>query len=160
MARRWSSATVTPWRPWQSSLPPSHRRATSFSSSSGVVLNTAPLALFGGALNVGEMYSGTLINDLFAVVERAETFARLRHVRHADPRSPEPPSNACHCKTERSESEQFPQALRLSPADWNLGLLLVVHAQLVGALEPGNDFANAVDVHQVGAVRPPKKIRV
>jgi len=59
-----------------------------------------------------------------------------------------------------SEPEQFPQPLGLSPANRNLGLLLVVHAQLIGAFEPGNDFADAIDIHQVGAMRPPKKIRV
>jgi len=112
--------------------------------SSGVVLNTAPPFLGGDH----EMHSGMLINDLFALVERIQMLAKR-----------------CHCGAETthqesSESEQFPQPFGLSPADRNLGLLLVVHAQLVGALEPGNDFANAVDVHQVGAVRPPKKIRV
>ena len=98
------------------------------------------------------MYSGTLINDLFAIVERTYTAARMH--------SAEPEPNVCHCTNESSESEQFPQPLGLSSADWNLSLLLVVHAQLVRALEPRDDFANAVDVYQVGAVRPPKKIRV
>ena len=98
------------------------------------------------------MYSGTLINDLFAIVERAHAGSCTQ--------SAEPQPNVCHCTNESSESEQFPQSLRLSPADWNLSLLLVVHAQLVRALEPRDDFADAVDVYQVGAVRPPKKIRV
>jgi len=61
---------------------------------------------------------------------------------------------------ERSEPEQFPQALGLSAANRNLGLLLVVHSQLIGTLEPRNDFANAVDIHQVGTVGSPEKIRV
>ena len=61
---------------------------------------------------------------------------------------------------ERSEPEQFPQALGLSAANRNLGLLLVVHSQLIGTLEPWNDFANAVDIHQVGTVGSPEKIRV
>src|ERR1039457_7162166 len=101
------------------------------------------------------MYSGTLINDLFAAVERAETFARLRQLRNPDSRTSraEAQAQACHCSRKRSEPEQFPQPFRLSSANWNLGLLLVVHPQLVGAFEPGNDFADAVDVHQVGAVR-------
>ena len=106
------------------------------------------------------MFTGTLINDLFDAVERAQA--------DAGPRHNEPPANAGQCAREksdsrsesRSEPEQFPQPLRLSPADWNLGLLLIVHAQLVRALEPRDDFADAVDVYQVGAVRPPEKIRV
>ena len=53
--------------------------------------------------------------------------------------------------------EQLPQSLGLSPADWNLALLFIVHAQLVRTLEPGHDFPNAVNIHQVGAVRPPKQ---
>ena len=39
------------------------------------------------------------------------------------------------------QSEEFAQAFGLSPADGNFGLFLVVHAQLVGTLEPGDDFA-------------------
>ena len=53
--------------------------------------------------------------------------------------------------------EQLSQSLGLSPADWNLALLFIVHAQLVRALEPGHDFANAINVHQVGTVRPPEQ---
>jgi hypothetical protein len=63
------------------------------------------------------MHSGTLINDLFAVVERVEMFAKRRLGAAA----------SAQC----SESEQFPQPFGLSAADRNLGLLLVVHAQLV-----------------------------
>ena len=102
-------------------------------------------AIFGRG---DEMHSGTLIKDLFDVVERVEMFAGRRYGAVA---------SAHH---ENSESEQFPQPFGLSPADRNLGLLLVVHPQLIGTLEPGNDFPDPVDVHQVGAVRPPKKIRV
>ena len=93
-----------------------------------------------------------LINDLFAAVERAQAGART-------PRAEAQP-NSGYRAGEKSESKQFPQPPGLSPADWNLGLLLVVHAQLVRALEPRNDFADAVDVHQVRTVRPPEKIRV
>jgi hypothetical protein len=35
-------------------------------------------------------------------------------------------------------------------------LLLVVHAQLVRTLEPGDNFADTVDVHQVGPMSPPE----
>src|SRR6266567_7954428 len=105
------------------------------------------------------MYSGTLINDLSSVVERAFDNARPPQVLHAGSRTvnAEPPASICHCTRESSESEQFPQSLGLGPADWNLGLLLVIHAQLVRALEPRNNFADAIDIYQVGAVRPPEK---
>jgi hypothetical protein len=115
--------------------------------------------------NVEVMYSGTLINDLFAVVERAYAertrIAQTQVVRaHGDSRTPHAEPVACQCGGKSLEPEQFPQPPGLSPADWNLCLFLVVHAQLVRALEPGNDFADAVDVHQVGAVSPPKQIRI
>src|ERR1700722_16632367 len=54
------------------------------------------------------------------------------------------------------EAEEFAQAFGLGPADRNLGLLFVVHAELVGALEPGDYFLNAVDVDQKGAVGAPE----
>ena len=108
------------------------------------------------------MYKGTLITDLLAEVERAENFARRSLSEAANARAR---GNAAEPNGERggkktSETEQFPQTLGLSPAYWNLGLLLVVHAQLVRAFEPGDNLTDAVDVHQVGAMRPPKKIRV
>jgi hypothetical protein len=98
------------------------------------------------------MYSGKLIDDLFALAERAQAASRTSGA--------EPQAKAFTSAKESSEPEKFAQSLRLSPADWYLGLLLIVHAQLVRALEPRNDFANPVDVHQVGAVRPPEKIRI
>ena len=58
------------------------------------------------------------------------------------------------------ESEEFAQALGLGPADGNFSLLFVVHPQLVRALEPGDDFLDAVDVDQVRAVRAPEKIGI
>ena len=61
------------------------------------------------------MHSGTLIKDLFEVVERVLMLAKRNHG------APE----SAH--RESSESEQFPQPFGLSPADRNLGLLLVVH---------------------------------
>ena len=117
------------------------------------------------------MYKGTLINDLWSAVEAAAEKAQCAATKGAGHSSPEPQadvrSNFCNNarnnsrnNKEDSESEQFPQALRLSPADWNLCLLLVIHAQLVRALEPGHDFADAVDVHQVRAMRPPEKFRI
>src|SRR6266581_502913 len=111
-------------------------------------------------MDLQEMYSGTLINDLFAVVERACRGDQPPQVLHAGSRtlSAEPLPRICHCTRESSESEQFPQSLGLGAADWNLGLLLVIHAQLIRALEPRNNFADAIDIYQIGAVRPPEKI--
>jgi len=129
-----------------------------------VVLKTDPRQPFGRDRS---MYKGTLINDLWSAVEAAAEKAQCAAAKGASHSSPEPRadvrSNFCNNsrnKNEDSESEQFPQALRLSPADWNLCLLLVIHAQLVRALEPGHDFADAVDVHQVRAMRPPEKFRI
>jgi hypothetical protein len=160
MGRRWSFVTAPRWRLWQFDPSPlAPEDGSLFPPSSGVVLNTAP-PLFSAEMM--RMYSGTLIDDLFAVVERAQNSAKPPLTPSAESRvpRPEPQAAVCHCTRESSESEQFPQPLGLSPADWNLALLLVVHTQLIRALEPGNDFADAVDVHQVGAVRPPEKIRV
>ena len=109
------------------------------------------------------MYAGTLIEDLFAVVGRAEDFAR--RLNDETPRTQpaeahasraERPSDVCQCKKGNSEPEQLAESLGLSPADRDLGLLLVIHAQLVRAFEPGNDFADTVDIHQVGAMSPPE----
>ena len=121
------------------------------------------------------MYSGMLINDLFAMAERAAVNHNRTDgsavERNALPRAKaesldlsstpgkEAQATSCH-GGQSSESEQLPQPFGLSPADWNLGLLLVVHAQLVRALEPRDDFSDSVGIHQVGAVRPPKQIRV
>src|ERR1700680_3346275 len=97
------------------------------------------------------MLSGTPIEDMFALVEGHQGFVSPR----ADPQA-----DLGQCSRESSEAEQFPQPIRLSPADRYLGLLFIIHAQLVRALEPGNDFADPIDVHQIGTMRPPKKIRV
>jgi hypothetical protein len=129
-----------------------------------VVLKTDPRQPFGQDRS---MYKGTLINDLWSAVEAAAEKARGAAAKGARHSSPEPQafvrSNFCNnsrTKNEDSESEQFPQTLRLSPADWNLCLLLVVHAQLERTLEPGHHFADAVDVHQVRPMRPPEKFGV
>jgi hypothetical protein len=107
------------------------------------------------------MHSGKLINELFALVETIQNSAKLSRTQNADSRLSRADLQAdLFCSRETSESEKFPQSLGLSPADRYLGLLFIVHSQLVRALEPGNDFADAVNIHQVGAVGPPKKIRV
>src|SRR5579863_9733242 len=113
------------------------------------------------------MYKGTLINDLWSAVEAAAEKTQGPAANGARRSSPEPQADvrsiSCYNsrnKKDDSESEQFPQSAGLSPADWNLCLLLVVHAQLVRALEPGHHFADPVDVHQVRAVRSPEKLRI
>src|SRR5260370_39586942 len=59
-----------------------------------------------------------------------------------------------------SQVEQFPQAAGLGTAHRNLRLFLVVHAQLVGAFEPGHDFPDVIDVDQKRPGGPPKQIGV
>lgn len=109
------------------------------------------------------LYTGRLIEDLISAVYRAEQATASSSGRNATSSAessraelqPEMPA-----KSGGSEAEEFSQALRLCPADWNLALLLIIHAQLVRTLEPGHDFANAVDVHQIGTVRPPEQTRI
>src|SRR3979409_1929992 len=102
------------------------------------------------------MYSGTLIRDLMAAVERAEDLSRSNRMRRAESSADavEPKTGVCRCRT--SEAEQLPQTLGLSPADRTLGLLFIVHPQLVRTLEPGNHLTDSVDIDQVRAVRPPE----
>lgn len=97
------------------------------------------------------MYTGTLIYDLLMVAERVRDSLTCPQTRSlgevaADGAALEPDS----------ETEQFAQALGLGTADGDLGLLLIVHPELVGTLEPGDDFADTVDVHEVGTVRTPE----
>ena len=47
------------------------------------------------------------------------------------------------------QPEQLAEAFRLGTADGDFGLLLVIHAELVGALEPGHDFLDPVDIDHV-----------
>src|SRR5690349_22007818 len=105
------------------------------------------------------MYTGRLIDRLI------ETAERVRHTMG--------PMQETVCLKNRgqaevqteerigaSKSEEFAKALGLGAANRNLGLLLVVHPQLVRALEPGDDFPDTIDVDQVRTVGPPEKIRV
>lgn len=103
------------------------------------------------------MYSGNLINDLCATVERVQASigAASRKEAQSNLPSPNPRWDSCS-RSGGSESEQLPQTFGLRAADGNLGLLLVVHTQLVRTLEPGHDLADAIDIDQVGAVRPPE----
>jgi hypothetical protein len=111
-------------------------------------------------------YTGTLISDLFASVERAEQTAASRPGKSLSFQAAEELKKGTACQTNHSsapgnsETEELPQTLGLSAADWNLALLLIVHAQLVGTLEPGYDFANSINVHQVRAVGAPEQSRI
>lgn|SRR6476646_2288544 len=97
------------------------------------------------------MYTGTLIRDLLIAADRVCDSLRPQGTRcSSEIHSEFSPAEL------RSESEQFAQALGLGAADGNLSLFLIVHPELVGTLEPGDDFADAVDVHEVGAMSAPK----
>jgi hypothetical protein len=95
------------------------------------------------------MYKGTLINDLFAAVEGVETSARPSQSQNTATRTSRITSAESASRKEGLQSEQLPQSPGLSAADWNLSLLLVIHAQLVGALEPRDDLADPVHVYEI-----------
>jgi len=59
-------------------------------------------------------------------------------------------------KSRALEVEEFAEALGLGAAYGDLGLLAVVHAELVAGLEPGDDFADVLDVDDEGAVGAPE----
>jgi hypothetical protein len=112
-----------------------------------------------GKWNEQQMYEGTLIRDLFALVEGAERDVPTQptdaeSVAQLDKRIEEVSASV------PSQSEKLAEPFGLSAADRDLGLLLVVHAQLVGALEPGNHLADAVDVHDIGTVSAPEEFGV
>lgn len=117
---------------------------------------------------VSSLYTGTLIRDLFTLVEKVQTVAALGEgkVEAATSRtlqpqtSPQPFARSLNPQIPISKAEQFPQPLCLRPADWNLALLLIIHAQLVRTLEPGYDLANPIYVHQIGTVGSPEQPRV
>lgn len=48
----------------------------------------------------------------------------------------------------------------MGAAYWNLGLLFVVHAELVGAFEPGNDLADVILVYEERTVRAPEEVGI
>src|SRR4051812_17568461 len=102
------------------------------------------------------MYRGTLIHDLLETAERVWDSAAIRKCRTAQSAEPGEMDDSWAS----SQTKEFPEAPGLSTADRNLGLLLVFHSQLVRTLEPGHDLTDTIDVHQVRAVGPPKKVRV
>lgn len=104
-----------------------------------------------GVTQKRRMHSGTLINDLLITAERVRDSLKRQQENGLDVIA-----SGLWAEDRSSEAKQFPQALGLSTANGNLGLLLVVHPELVRALEPGDDLANAVDVDEVGSVRAPK----
>src|SRR5690348_3486546 len=61
---------------------------------------------------------------------------------------------------ESSQSKELAQALGLSAAYGELGVLAVVHPQLIGALEPGEHFFNPIDVDHVRSMRAPEEIGI
>src|ERR1700742_4678822 len=56
--------------------------------------------------------------------------------------------------------EKLPQPTRLRSAHRNLRLLLIIHAQLIAALEPRHNFLDVIDIHNIGAMRPPEDRRI
>src|SRR5437667_9856501 len=62
--------------------------------------------------------------------------------------------------SDRLQSEQFAQPLGLGAAHGNFGLFFVVHTKLVGALKPGDDFLDAIDIYQKRPVGAPVEIGI
>src|SRR5579864_3735153 len=107
------------------------------------------------------MYSGTLINDLFAAVERVRNSAEARcHEGTSQQGSAVEAIVGDGDSRKSSKPKQFAQTFGLSPADRDLGLLFVVHPELVRTLEPGHHLANTVDIDDVRAVGAPKELSV
>src|SRR5258708_8384061 len=59
-----------------------------------------------------------------------------------------------------SELEEFAHAFDLGAAYGNFGVLLVVHFQHEGGVEPRHYFLDVMNVHQERAAPPPKGIRI
>ncbi len=106
------------------------------------------------------MYTGTLILDLLDIVDRAEKVSGWKGL--SSKRSSTPRKR--HRKQEQnvpdefqnSESKQLAQPLGLSSTDRNLGLLPIVHPELIRTFEPGDDLADTVDVHEIRTVSAPE----
>lgn len=122
----------------------------------------------GRAKASSNLYSGSLIQELIELVDKAEHDAKAPScmdyptlpesvILAREPASAPFSPDLSQTAPRPSEPKQFPQALCLGPADWNLALLFIIHAQLVRALEPRDDFPNSVHVHQIGAMSPPKQ---
>src|SRR5207253_10925772 len=62
--------------------------------------------------------------------------------------------------SDRLQSEQFAQPVGLGAAYRYFGVFLVVHPKLVGALKPGDDFHDAIDIYQKRPVGEPEEIGI
>ena len=58
------------------------------------------------------------------------------------------------------EVEELPKAFGLGAAYGDFGLLAIVHAELVAGFEPGDYFADVLDVDDEGAVGSPELLGV
>ena len=58
------------------------------------------------------------------------------------------------------EVEELAEALGLGAADRDLGFAGIVHAELVGGLEPGHDLADVLDVDEEGAMGTPEGLGI
>ncbi|MGB2675465.1 MAG: hypothetical protein WAN12_00080 [Candidatus Acidiferrum sp.] len=58
------------------------------------------------------------------------------------------------------EFEEFAEALGLLAGDGDFGLLFVVHFDHEAGFEPGNDFLDVVDIHEIRAVGTPERVGV
>ena len=151
--------TAWPLRPWLSSFPPLEPEEDPFSLSVFLrFLHCEFYWEFERNRFAGPMYTGTLINDLFAAVERTESSVKTLGLVDStcQPQYLPPSSDA----RRNLKAEEFAHTLGLSPADRDLSLLLIIHAQLIRPLEPRDHFADPVDIHQVGAMCPPKQVRI
>ena len=104
------------------------------------------------------MYTGTLILDLLNIVDRAEKASGWKGPstqRSAAERKKQLGENVPD-RFRNSESKQLAQPFGLSSADRNLSLLPVVHPKLVRTLEPGDDLADTIDVHEIRTVSAPE----
>jgi hypothetical protein len=91
------------------------------------------------------MYTGRLIDRLIETAERVR-YTMGRRQEAAELENLGPAEGQTEDRGSASKSEEFAKALGLGAADRNLGLLLVVHPQLVRAFEPRHDFPDAIDV--------------
>src|SRR5690606_23650147 len=69
-------------------------------------------------------------------------------------------SLVARCELELLKLQQASQPFRLYAAYRYYGLRFVVHPKLVARFEPGNHFADTVDIHQIRAMHPPEKVGV
>ena len=104
-------------------------------------------------------YRDEIQNSHQIVRKRPATHAQKSKMRNSDPwRSSRFKSRLKD--SDRLKSEQFAQALSLGAADGDFCLFLVIHPKLVGTFEPGNDFLDAVDIHEITPMRAPEEIRI